>query len=125
MATTTANLPLTVELVGLWPEYYQLCPKGAALMGCAIEGIKSQTQDYPGQMQEDGRLLQELYAALLRDFGERVRPVSVSYTSGRGLWLSLRYRLRGSSPTVIVDGLVAPATDYEAVQAAVGAALGA
>lgn len=124
MATTGAR-PLVVELVGLFPLFYKLCPKGFDWRtGCALEWPEDQLGDYPPEVQAQGRLLQDLVPRLVAEFGSRVRPVSVPLTSIRGIWLSLRYGIR-TGEVVVVAGRRAVRADrgYEAVRAAVAQAL--
>lgn len=113
-----------VELLGLWPEYFQLCPTATdAVQACNVEPRAGQLGDYPAQTQADGALLQDLYARLLQDFAGAVLPVSVSYASPRGLLLSLRFRLRQEPVAVVGGRAIALRDGYDKLKAAVAAAL--
>lgn len=118
---------LKVELVGLFPDFYRLCPRGCDWMqGGGLDIAEDQLRDYPPPVQEAGRRLQEIYNGLMRDFYDRIMPVSVGLMSARGLWLTLRHRLDSSQVYVVVGRRAIPATSgYTAVQAAVREALAA
>jgi hypothetical protein len=60
---------------------------------CGIDHEAEQLGEYPPEVIETQGKAAELYARLMRDFGERVLPIAVGLTSPRGLWLSLRHRL--------------------------------
>lgn len=119
--------PVVVELVGLFPLFYRLCPKGFDWgTGCAPEWPDQQLRDYPPEVRAQGRLLQDLVGRLMTEFGDRIRPVSVPLASFRGLWLSLRYGVRTGEVVVVAGGRAARASDgYEAVRAVVAGAVGA
>lgn len=113
-----------MELLGMWPEYFQMCPtRTDVIEACNLEPGREQLADYPPEIRANGALLQDLYARLMADFGGRVIPVSVGYASLRGAWLSLRHRL-GQDPVVVVGGRAVPVSaGYAAVKDAVTAAL--
>jgi len=115
---------LKVELLGMWPEFFQMCPTRTDLIeACNLEPAREQLQDYPPEVRANGLVLQSLYARLMEDFAGRVIPVSVGYASLRGAWLSLRFRLR-QDPVVVVGGKAVPVSaGYGAVKAAVTEAL--
>lgn len=116
--------PLLVELVGMFPENYRLCHRSVGLCGVAED--QDQLADYPPEVREQGRQIQELYERLLFDFGGRVLPVSVGLPSLRGLWLSLRHGLRAGEVAVVVRGRAVRLADgYEAVRRTVEQALSA
>lgn len=120
--------PVVVELVGLFPLYYRLCARSLGRLAgtCDLELPDDQLREYPPAVREQGRQLQVLYRQLMGEFGDRVVPVSVPLTSLRGLWLSLRYGIRTGEFVVVVGGRAVPArAGYEAVRAAVAAALAA
>lgn len=117
--------PVRVELVGLFPEFYRMCPKGVDYMNsCGLEPESEQLRDYPPDIQEMGQMLQDTYHRLMAEFGGRVMPTSVGVASLRGLWLSLRHRLDSRRVWVIAGGRAVPVTaGYEQVRSAVAAAL--
>ncbi|HEY8394268.1 MAG TPA: hypothetical protein VIK92_05695 [Thermaerobacter sp.] len=119
--------PVVVELVGVFPLFYRLCPKGFDWgTGCAPEWPGQQLRDYPPEVQAQGRLLEDLVQRLVAEFGGRIQPVSVPLASFRGLWLSLRYGIRTGEVVVVAGGRAVRASDgYEAVRAVVAAAVGA
>lgn len=112
---------LKVELVGLFPDFYRLCPRGCDWMkGGGLDISADQLRDYPPAVQEAGQRLQEIYHGLMRDFHDEVVPVSVGLLSARGFWLSLRHRLDSGQVYVVIGEQVIPVTDgYATVQAAV------
>lgn len=116
--------PLLVELVGMFPENYRLCHRSVAL--CGVTADQEQRADYPPDVREQGRQIQELYERLMADFGGRVVPVSVGLPSLRGLWLSLRYGLRAGEVAVVVRGRAVRLADgYETVRRTIQHALSA
>lgn len=119
--------PLRVEIVGLFPEFYRMCPTGCDWLGRAgVDAVGPQHAEYPEAARAAAERLAEVAARLLRDFGGRTVPVSVGYLSPRGLWLALRYRLRAGGLYAVVGGrcLDLQAADaYEALREAVAAAL--
>lgn len=119
--------PLTVELVGLIPDLYKLCPTRcdwASAGEVAADG--EQLRDYPEEARRAAAEAAALWERLVREFAGRVRPVSVGYLSPRGIWLSLRHRLRTGEVYAVVAGRAVPAAaGYEAVRAAVLEALAA
>lgn len=118
---------LKVELVGLFPDFYRLCPRGCDWMkGGGLDIRRDQLRDYPPAVQEAGRRLQEIYDGLMRDFYDQIVPVSVGLMSARGFWLALRHRLDSGQVYVVVGRRAIPATSgYATVQAAVREALAA
>lgn len=111
-----------VELVGMLPELFKMCPKGSEV--CSLEPAEDQMRDYPPEVQAVQAQAVEVYNRLLADFSGFAVPSSVGYMSPRGFWLSLRHRL-GQDLTVVVDGkrAVPLKQGYEAVRAAVAEAL--
>ncbi|MDR5704388.1 MAG: hypothetical protein QN198_12435, partial [Armatimonadota bacterium] len=61
-----------------------------------------QLREYPKDVVEVHRKAAEFYTQLLSDFGEAVRPIAVGFTTFRGLWLALRYRL-GPGLSVVIN----------------------
>ncbi|HEX6989570.1 MAG TPA: hypothetical protein VF282_08880 [Bacillota bacterium] len=116
-----AGRRLKVELVGLFPDFYRLCPRGCDWMkGGGLNVDADQLRDYPPAVQEAGRKLQEIYESLMRDFHDVVVPVSVGLLSARGFWLALRHRLDSRQMYVIVGERAIPVSaGYGTVQAAV------
>jgi len=117
--------PLRVEIVGLFPEFYRLCPKGVNYLdACGLEPDDSQVRDYPARVQAMGRRLQETYVRLMREFGDRLFPVSVGLTSLRGLWLVWKHRLSSQEVYVVVgDRAIPTSLGYPVVREAVRSAL--
>lgn len=118
--------PLKIEIVGLFPEFYRLCPKGADYLGaCGLEPDASQVRDYPPEVQAMGRRLEETCVGIFREFGGRVFPVSVGLASLRGLVLAWRHRLSSDEVYVVVNGRPIPTSlGYPAVRQALREALG-
>jgi len=125
--TAAGRRLLKVELVGLFPDFYRVCPRGCGwIQGGDLDIHQDQLRDYPPAVQEAGRRLQDIYRKLMRDFQDRVVPVSVGMLSARGIWLALRHRLDSNQVYVVVGRRAVPVTaGYEAVQAAVRQALSA
>jgi hypothetical protein len=113
--------PVRVEFVGLLPETLRTCMAHYCVPGSVGRpDIEAQLREYPPEVQAIHQRAAALYDRLVQDFGARIRPQSVMLTSGRGLWLSLRHRLRGDLSLVINGRRVVPGeAAYEAVKAAI------
>jgi hypothetical protein len=117
------NIPIKVELVGLLPEFYRLCTKCQPMdyLGAAgVDYIGDQMSDYPEPILTEQKKLADLYYRLSEDFGNRVRLVPVELTSLRGVWLSLRHRLK-NAPSLVIEGkrIVHGQLAYEEIKRAV------
>ena len=113
--------PVHVEFVGLLPETLRTCMAHYCVPGPVGQpDIEAQLRDYPPEIQAIHRQAVSLCERLMQDFGDRIYPQSVMLTSGRGLWLSLRHRLKNDLSLVINGKRVVPAdADYDAVRAAI------
>jgi hypothetical protein len=117
--------PVRVEFVGLLPETLRTCMAHYCVPGpVARADIDAQLRDYPPEIQAIHHTAVSLCERLMQDFGEQIYPQSVMLTSGRGLWLSLRHRMR-SDLSVVINGrrVVPAAAGYGAVKAAIQEAL--
>ena len=117
--------PLPVEVVGLFPLYFKLCPRGMPWgMACGLEWPEEQARDYGPDERARERQLQELVARLAADFGPRIRLVSVPLASWRGAWLAWRHGLATGEVAVVAGGRAARLTQgYDRVRAVVAEAL--
>jgi hypothetical protein len=117
--------PVRVEFVGLLPELLRTCLAHYCVPGnVGKPDLEAQLREYPPAIQAIHRQAVALYERLLQEFGGRIAPQSVMLTSGRGLWLSLRHRLKGDLALVINGKRAVPAAaGYEAVKAAIEAEL--
>ncbi|HXH12223.1 MAG TPA: hypothetical protein VNP04_20965 [Alphaproteobacteria bacterium] len=120
------NQPVRIEFVGLLPETLRTCMAHYCVPGqIGRPDIEAQLREYPHEIQAIHHQAVALYERLLRDFGDRIRPQSVMLTSGRGLWLALRHRLRGDLSLVLNGQRVVPGdAPYETVRAAIEEELG-
>lgn len=110
-----------VELLGMLPELFKMCPKGSDV--CALEPAEDQMKDYPPEVRANQEAFGQIYNQLLSDFGGRAVPITVGYMSPRGFWLSLKHHLQ-QELTVVVDGRAIPVDEgYEPVRQAVTEAL--
>jgi hypothetical protein len=114
--------PVRVELVGMLPDLYKMCPKGADM--CQLEPRAEQMQDYPPAVLKNQEEAVEIFNRLLAEFGWRVLPITVGTMSWRGFWLSLKHRL-GQDLAIVVEGrrVVLAADGYHSVRLAVAEAL--
>jgi len=102
--------PVRVEFVGLLPETLGTCMAHYCVPGkVAQPDLDAQLLEYPPEIQAIHHKAVSLYDRLMRDFGEQIYPQSVMLTSGRGLWLSLRHRLKNELSLVINGKRVVPA----------------
>jgi hypothetical protein len=118
--------PVRVEFVGLLPETLRTCMAHYCVPGPVGQAdIEAQLRDYPPEIQATHHAAVSLCERLMQDFGDQIYPRSVMLTSGRGLWLSLRHRVRNDL-SVVIDGrrVVSAAAGYDAVKAAIQEALG-
>lgn len=109
-----------VEFVGLLPTFFNMCAPCCTMdyvKRCGIDHEAEQLGEYPPEVIETQGKAAELYARLMRDFGERVLPIAVGLTSPRGLWLSLRHRLSRDLNLVINGHRVLNGdADYEIIK---------
>lgn len=120
-----SRFPVRVEIVGLFPLYFKMCPRGMPWgTGCSLEWPEEQARDYPPAEQERQRQLAALVAHLAAHFGSRVDVVTVPLTSWRGTWLATRFRLRTDQVAVVAGGRCARLDEgYEAIHRLVAACL--
>ena len=113
--------PVRVEFVGLLPETLGTCMAHYCLPGqVGKPDIDAQLREYPPAIQAIHHKAVSLYDRLMQDFGDRIYPQSVMLTSGRGLWLSLRHRLKNDLSLVINGRRVVPAdVGYDVIKAAI------
>ena len=113
--------PVRVEFVGLLPEVLRTCMAHYCVPGqVGKPDIEAQLRDYPPEIQAIHHQAVALCDQLLQDFGEQIYPQSVMLTSARGLWLSLRHRLRNDLSLVINGKRTLPAdAAYEVIKAAI------
>ena len=113
--------PVRVEFVGLLPETLGTCMAHYCVPGqVAKPDIEAQLREYPPEIQAIHHRAVSLYDRLMQDFGARIYPQSVMLTSGRGLWLSLRHRLKGDLSLVINGKRTVPAdAAYDMIKAAI------
>ena len=113
--------PVRVEFVGLLPEVLRTCMAHYCVPGQVGKlDVEAQLRDYPSEIQALHHQAVALCEQLLQDFGDQIAPQSVMLTSGRGLWLSLRHRLRNGLSLVINGKRTLPAdVAYEVIKAAI------
>lgn len=117
------NVSIRVELIGLMPEVYKVCTKCQPMDYLSLAGVDylaEQVADYPQEILKEQKRLLELYDRLAKDFSSAVLLVPVGLISVRGLWLSIRHRLR-NRPAVIIGGRRALPGDlpYENIRLAI------
>lgn len=112
----SARRRVRVVVVGAIPT--ALCCTVDKFGVCGIDVEAEQPRDYPRDVLDNNARAAVLVAQLLHDYGDEVRPIVVDTMSPRGLWLSLRHRLR-CQLAVVVGGRVVP-PEVEAVRAALG-----
>jgi len=117
-----------VEFVGLLPTFFNTVASCCTLDYLQVAGLTykdEQLKEYPPEVVEVQNRAAELYARIMRDFGDRVVPIAVGLTSLRGLWLALKYRL-GRGLTIVIDGqkAISGEADYEVVKKAIEEAFG-
>ena len=119
--------PVRVEFVGLLPETLRTCMAHYCVPGAlGRPDVEAQLREYPPAIQAIHRQAVSLCERLLEEFGDRIYPRSVMLTSGRGLWLSLRHRLKNDLSLVINGTRAVPAmVGYEAIRAVIQEELGA
>jgi hypothetical protein len=115
------NQPVHVEFVGLLPETLWTCMAHYCVPGPVSKpDIEAQLREYPPEIQAIHHQTVSLCERLMQDFGDSIYPQSVMLTSGRGLWLSLRHRLKNDLSLVINGRRVVPAdADYDVIRAAI------
>jgi hypothetical protein len=115
------NQPVRIEFVGLLPETLRTCLAHYCVPGpVGKPDVEAQLREYPPEIQAIHQKAVLLCERLMQDFGDRIYPQSVMLTSGRGLWLSLRHRLKSDLSLVINGKRVVPAdADYDVVRAAI------
>jgi hypothetical protein len=115
------NQPVHVEFVGLLPETLRTCMAHYCVPGPVSKpDIEAQLREYPPEIQAIHHQTVSLCERLMQDFGDSIYPQSVMLTSGRGLWLSLRHRLKNDLSLVINGRRVVPAdADYDVIRAAI------
>ncbi len=113
--------PVRVEFVGLLPETLGTCMAHSCVPGqVGKPDIDAQLREYPPEIQAIHNKAVSLYDRLMEDFGHAIYPQSVMLTSGRGLWLSLRHRLKNDLSLVINGRRVVSAdVDYDVIKAAI------
>ncbi|QIA28010.1 hypothetical protein DYI95_011275 [Thermaerobacter sp. PB12/4term] len=118
--------PLRVEIVGLFPLIYKMCPRGMGWgAGCGLEWPADQTQDYPPEEQARQRQLESLVAHLAARFGWRLQVVTVPLTSLRGMWLATRYGIGTGQVALVAAGRCVRLDEgYEAIDRLLASCLG-
>ena len=113
--------PVRVEFVGLLPETLGTCMAHYCMPGAVGKpDIDAQLREYPPEIQAIHDKAVSLYDRLVQDFGDKIYPQSVMLTSGRGLWLSLRHRLKNDLSLVINGRRVVPADiAYDVIKGAI------
>ena len=124
--TARTGRPLRVEIVGLFPLYFKMCPRAMPwAFACGLEWPTDQEREYPEPERRRQRQLGQLVRHLAARFGDQVEPVTVPLTSPRGAWLAARHRLRSDEMAVVVGGrCVRVEGDYAAVDRWLEACLG-
>jgi hypothetical protein len=110
-----------VELVGLFPTLVSACVCCEEYMeACNINLLAEQLKDYPPDVLDAQNRAIEIYARLMRDYGDRIDLVAVGWMSLRGLWLSLRHRL-GNEFSIVINGrkVIRGDSNYEAIREAI------
>ena len=109
-----------VEFVGLLPTFFNMCAPCCTtdyVKRCGVDHEAEQLSEYPPEAVATQDKASELYARLMRDFGEGILPIAVGLTSPRGLWLSLRHRL-GRDLNLVINGhrVLSGDVDYEIIK---------
>jgi hypothetical protein len=115
-----------VELVGLFPTLVSACVCCEEYMeACNINLLAEQLKDLPPDVLDAQNRAIEIYARLMRDFGDRIALMAVGWMSLRGLWLSLRHRL-GNEFSIVINGrrVLRGDLDYQVIKEAIKEELG-
>lgn len=107
-----------VEFVGPLPQVMEFCGgRCAAGLGVNLNEIRSRFPDYPTETLEMQERAARVAHRLSEDFGRLVVAKPVGFASPRGLWLSLRHRLRNEL-SVVVNGkrVLRGSTAYDALR---------
>lgn len=112
-----------VEMVGLLPMTFTTCAHCCTtdyFRVCGLDTRSDQLEEYPEDVRGIEERVADLYRKILTDFQGRVIPLAVGTATLRGLWLSLRHRLRGEF-NVIVNGrhVLRGLTDYDLLREAI------
>lgn len=115
---------IKVILYGLFPTIYFTSSPCCRFPTPELEHGGDQLLEYPWWMVHDLRQAAEI-ARRLSKYGRRVRIDVVSADSLKGIWVSLRYGLKGE-PAAIVDGWVfkGPLLDPDPIEEFVKGLLG-
>ncbi|MDK2372110.1 MAG: hypothetical protein QI197_01885 [Candidatus Korarchaeota archaeon] len=105
-----------VILYGLFPTVYFTASPCCRFPTPEVEHGEEQLSEYPWWMVHDLMQAAEI-ARRLSKYGRRVKVDLVSADSLKGIWISLRYGLRGE-PSAIVNGWVfkGPSLDPDSIE---------
>ncbi|HEY8488414.1 MAG TPA: hypothetical protein VIL38_05020 [Thermaerobacter sp.] len=119
--------PVRVEVVGLFPLYFKMCPRAVPWgTGCDLGWPEEQEQDYPPAERARQRQLEALVHHLAGRFGPQIDVVTVPLTSWRGTWLATGFRLRTDDVAVVAGGRCVRLDEgYDAIDDLVAALLAA
>jgi hypothetical protein len=88
--------PIRLELVGLFPELFNMCVSCCttdAFGRCGISLDADQLRDYPPDLVATHAEAAQLFGELLAEFHGRVAVVVTGLMTPRGVWLAVRHRL--------------------------------
>lgn len=109
---------IKVEFFGTLPTVFSNKCKAYC---CAIhENYSNQINEYPKQIVKDYNRAVWLYENLMKDFGNLIEPSVVNPMSFRGLWLSIKHKIR-SGLWLVISGKIAidAYSDYEEIKKAI------
>ncbi|MEM2541538.1 MAG: hypothetical protein QXX13_09770 [Candidatus Methanomethylicia archaeon] len=97
-------LQIKVEILSIFPTFYSICRNCQPLLPASGLFIANNVlKDYPNDMKESYRKICDLALSLVNYFGDKIRISATDVFTPKGLWKSLRYRVK-QYPVFIING---------------------
>lgn len=93
-----------IEFIGLMPTLYAHCQHCMQVMhGTGLQPYSEQLEEYPEEIKKVYFKVSELAQKIRNEFGERIAFDAIDTASPKGIWLTLKYRIK-KTPCVIING---------------------